>query len=62
MAHCGECKYMGFKRLEKYCRHPKHVKPIKKWPGKCDDFVDAEAKYMEHQPAPWPMPVRLEGL
>lgn len=61
MAHCGDCKYFGFKGLVQYCRHPKHAQPLKKWGGKCNDHVDAEAKYMAHQTPPWPDPVKLAG-
>jgi hypothetical protein len=59
MAHCGECRYGGWKGLVKYCRHPGHVKPITQWEKKCPEFCDQDRKIMPGQEQPWAEPVRL---
>jgi hypothetical protein len=59
MAACGECKYLGWLGLTRYCRHPDHVAPLTKWPGKCPDFVDLEMKCMPGHEPKWPLPVDL---
>lgn len=60
--HCGECKYMGWRGLKSWCRHPDHPLPIRKWPGRCPEFVDQERKVMPHESAPWPDPVDLRDV
>ncbi|WP_298437990.1 hypothetical protein [Geobacter sp.] len=59
---CGECRYLGWLGLVIHCRHPEHPKPIRKWPGKCGDFVDWERKVMPGAPLPWPEPVDLGAI
>lgn len=59
MADHGECKFFGWLGLKRYCRHPDHVAELKKWPGKCPDFVDLDKKIMPGHAQPWPEPVEL---
>lgn len=58
---CGGCKYLGWRGLVKWCRHPAHVVRIKP-AGKCPDFIDLDAKVMPGNPAPWPEPVNLQEV
>lgn len=59
---CGECKYFGFVRLVRFCRHPDHPARLKKWPGRCPEFVDWERKTMPDDEPNWPMPIPVEQL
>jgi hypothetical protein len=59
MPSCGDCKYFGFRGLEKWCRHPDHLRAIRKWGKQCPDWVEWDAKHMPGHPAPWPYPVSL---
>lgn len=42
--HCGTCRYFGWLKLERWCRHPDHPAKLKKWPGLCGDWLDSETK------------------
>lgn len=63
----NSCKYHGFLGLVEWCRHPKHLDPIR--PGRmfaimangsrCKNYLDWETKTMPGNEPPWPMPVRL---
>jgi hypothetical protein len=57
--HCGTCKYMGWKGLKAWCRHPKHVTAIVTWGKRCPEWIDWETKIMPGHEAPWPDPVSL---
>lgn len=46
--HCGTCHYFSFAPNtwppEKWCRHPDHCTPLKKWGGKCWDWISFDFK------------------
>lgn len=57
--HCGNCKYVGWYGLQKWCRHPDHVEPIRRPDKSCQDWLDEETKHMPGETPPWPYPVSL---
>lgn len=65
-----ECKYHGWLGLVEWCRHPEHVEPlhpgrrcaIMAAGGKCESWVDWDAKVLPGEEPPWPMPVKLMQL
>lgn len=56
---CTDCKYIGWKGLERYCRHPAHVKPLKNTASQCNDWLSDETKHMPDEVPKWPYPVKL---
>jgi len=64
---CSGCKYFGFLRLVKHCRHPEHAEPttprrmlaIMSQGSKCAERIDIDAKVMAEDIPSWPWPVKL---
>jgi hypothetical protein len=36
----GTCYYFGWKRLDKWCRHPDHVEEVKEFWEECQGWID----------------------
>jgi hypothetical protein len=56
---CTDCKYIGWKGLERWCRHPAHVTRLKNPAAQCTDWLHEDTKHMPGEVPPWPYPVSL---
>ncbi|MDY0262002.1 hypothetical protein [Syntrophotalea acetylenica] len=56
---CSDCKYIGWRGLERWCRHPDHVARLKNPAAQCADWVHEDVKHLPHEAPPWPYPVSL---
>ena len=54
-----DCKYIGWKGRDRWCRHPNHVAPITKPCAGCREYVHEDVKHMPGEVPPWPYPVSL---
>ena len=57
----ADCKYFGFKKLETWCRHPKHPRQLTiGFCLPCADHVHlSDVKVFDGQPITWEKPVEL---
>lgn len=57
--HCGDCKYLGWLGLDKWCRHPAINKPILQWGKQCAQWIEFDSKPLPGQQPSWLAPVKL---